>query len=206
MAKTNLIWLNSYNGAHTWTFRKARELEKKFDKPLKYVEMGSAYGGGLEAMGKRGWECWGFDTFEGHPKHMSKSETSFEAACMDAWYDNPEYGRGRLSYEYQREQLDLLKLDNVHLVKGLIRKNSMKKVGKAHMVLIDLDMIASTRIAFEAVKNYVIKGGYLLMHDALPPHHLPQIYKFVYDEILKDKRWRLAQEAYQSFLAILQRV
>lgn len=202
----DLIWLNKLNGASEVQLKYAEICEREFEGTLTYVEMGLAYGGGVQAIGRMPrWEVYGFDTFEGHPKHLSYDIHSFEAVCMDYWYNNPEYGKEALKLEYQQKVLDEEGLKNVHLIKGEVQQDSCKDIDKIHLALLDMDMIAPTRTGFIAVNDKIVKGGYLMMHDALPKYHLPKIHKFVYEEVV-GHGWVVVEERPSSYISVLKRI
>jgi len=115
--------------------------------PLIGAELGIAYGGGVESIGKL-WKgrgiIYGFDTFTGHPKQLAVDLQNPEATCMDFWYQN--FPNEELSYEYQRAELDRQGLDNVILKKGLINEFSCKEIPYLNYALLDLDILASMKI------------------------------------------------------------
>lgn len=91
--------LNDTNGASTILLDIAKQTLEDFKdtKVIYGVEMGIAYGGGVESIGKL-WKgrgiIYGFDTFEGHPKEVATkdpdcnySKDAFAATCMDGWYE-----------------------------------------------------------------------------------------------------------------------
>lgn len=204
-----LSWLNSNNATGITQFRACANLMEKFpNEELIGMEIGSAYGGGVEMMAKlwkgRG-KFYGFDTFEGHPKDLSDDPDSLEATCMDLWYNDEKYGLDRLGYEYQRERLDKQGLDNAILVKGRVDEHSFDHIDKVHFVLIDLDLIKPTIVAYNAIKEKIVVGGYLFMHDALPENHLPHINKFVYQHILPENRWMKVRESHSGNLTALEK-
>ena len=83
-----LLWLNTCNHTSDFQMKCIDELTQTFPEPIIALEVGSAYGGGVEMMAKllkdRGF-AYGYDTFEGHPKDLSVDPTSVEAICMDMW-------------------------------------------------------------------------------------------------------------------------
>lgn len=165
-----LINLNHVNGADVILLEHAEKLLSKFPEDhLVGCEMGIAYGGGVEAIGKM-WKgrgtIYGFDTFESlHPKHLADDATSFEATCMDYWYIHPEYGTDKLSYDYQRQILDDQKLDNVILIKGEVSEDSCKSIDKIHYALLDMDIKQSMQTGYHALRDKFVPGGLLFIHD-----------------------------------------
>jgi len=211
-----LYWINNVNGADYLMLGVAAMLRKKFKKDLIGAEMGTAYGGGPEAVGKL-WKGIGqvhaFDTFEGHPAQLSDDPNSFEARCMDRWYDNRYAGNERiphlteemLSYEYQRKILDDQDLSNVILHKGLIGEDSLKDIPYLHYALLDMDLIKSMRIGYEIVKYKIVQGGFLCLHDVIPNSHIEGLYE-LYQEILNEGKWQTVIEAESSYLIVLKRL
>lgn len=182
-----MINLNVINGASTVLTYYQTVLVGKFKKDLIGVEMGIAYGGGTEQLGylwKNLGKVYGYDTFEGHPDHLSKEKYSFEARCMDHWYNPALYGRKALSYDFQRMVLDTQNLDNVTLVKGLVNKDSCKDIPYINYALLDMDLEASMRTGFEAVYPKLVKGGFLFIHDAIPPEHIPGVHNWWFKEVM----------------------
>jgi len=175
--------------------------------PLVGAELGIAYGGGVEEIGKL-WKgrgtIYGFDTFEGHPKQLAKSKDDFEATCMDLWYKN--FPQEMLSYEYQRAQLDKQGLDNVILKKGLINQHSCDDIPDLNYCLLDLDMYTSMVVAYEAIKNKMLPGSYLFFHDVVPATHLPMIHDWFFDVVLVDGRWELVGTNEDNFIAGVRRI
>lgn len=169
------------------------------------LELGVAYGGGVEAMAKKLKErglVYGYDTFEGHPADLSDNPNNTEAICMEPWYE--KFGTEALDIDYQRKVLKEEGIKNVTLVKGRISKKSFDELKKVHFAMLDLDLVKSMRIAYEGVKDKIVKGGYLFLHDAIPEYHLPLLNEYVTDEILEDKRWKVYLEV--GVLLILKRV
>lgn len=207
--ETKLPWLNGSNNTAKIQYSTVQQLLLDFpDDEVVTLEVGSPYGGAVEAMakllGERG-KAYGYDTFEGHPKDLADDPTSLEATCMDPWYHESMLGREGLSYEYQRTVLDQEGLVNAILVKGRINEHSFDDIKKAHFAILDLDLIKPTKIAYEAVKDRIVRGGYLFFHDAIPFNHLPLIHQFVYGEVIPDGRWELVIEDENGLLTGLKR-
>ena len=177
-----------------------------FDEPVG-AELGVAYGGCIEKIGKL-WSLkrgtiYGFDTFEGHPTHISYSKSATESYCMDDEY--ARYGhRERLSYEYQRAELDRQGLGNVILVKGLINEKSFDNIPELHFAYLDLDLINSMVLGWTLVRPRMVSGGYLCMHDVVPLGNMTGLWG-LYQEILAYGEYELVKEIPSSLLVILRR-
>lgn len=210
-----MIQLNDTNGASTFTFKVAEKLMNNFDQ-LTGAEFGVAYGGGVERIGKlwgsRG-TIYGFDTFTGHPKEIGEvckhtkaagGRNAFAATCMDSWYENPDYGTDRLSYEYQRAELDRQGLSNVILVKGLITNKTKLPFDELHYCFLDLDFPLSMWHAYNLVKDKIVKGGYLCLHDVIPEWHIPGCYEY-YQKILQEGLFEIESEE-ACLLAVLKKI
>ena len=182
-----MISLNKINGAETITIEYVKTLlDLETDKPLIGVEMGIAYGGGTEKVGKI-WKdkgkVYGFDTFKGHPKHLAP-KGSLEANCMDNWYKKEVFGKDKLSYEYQRKELDKQGLDNVILVKGEVNEDSCKDIPYIHYALLDLDIKESMESAYRAVRDKILPGHVMFLHDVIPATHIPRVFHWFHDVVL----------------------
>lgn len=197
--------LNILNGAEPICLDCCTKLIDEFTTQLIGVEMGIAWGGGVEKIGKL-WRdkgiVYGFDTFEGHPKQLGVTPEAHETTCMDYWYNTMPVNE--LSYEYQREELDKQGLSNVILVKGLINKDSCKNIPYINYALLDLDMIKSMRTGYAAVKDKIVKGGYLFLHDVSGHEFLPELHDWYINEVLKDE-WEIVGEYHSSYLACLRK-
>jgi hypothetical protein len=193
-----MIHLNDINGASQRTIECARMCLTAFTGMLVGAEFGIAYGGGVEAIGKlwanRGL-IYGFDTFTGHPQEVADrceytqaagGRSSFAARCMDEWYKPDRFGTEALTYEYQRAELDRQGLHNVILVKGMVDDTtSISYIPRLHYCLLDLDYPLSMWQAYNLVKNKMVPGGYLCLHDVIPPGHIPGCNE-VYQRILAE--------------------
>jgi len=204
-----MISLNRLNGAEKIVTSYAKELLRlPIDKPLIGAEFGSAYGGGIEAVGKL-WKgkgvVYGFDTFEGHPKQLVPDQKSFEATCMDNWYKKEIYGKEKLSYEYQRKELDRQGLDNVILKKGLITKDACAEIPYLHYALLDMDIMESMEIGYAAVKDKIEPGHLLFLHDVTPPTHIPRTFHWFAEEVMgKDEEmWTVLGDFSNMYLVVL---
>lgn len=207
--KTDLVWINKYNGAAQLCASLHKQIMKEFKGKLYAAILGSAYGGEVEYLGKlwkdRGY-VWGFDVFEElHPDHLCDFKDSFEARCMDHWYKPNIFGTEHMAIEYQRGILR--DLPNVTLVKGEVHKDSCRDIPKLHYVLMDMDILISMRNGYEAVKDKIVKGGYLALHDILPPPHLDgKLYGWWYNEVLPSGEWDIYEEYPRCHLGIFKRV
>lgn len=183
-----MICLNTLNGAQSILLYYQLLLATKFNSGLVGVEFGIAYGGGVEMLGamwKGRGEVYGYDTFEDlHPDILAIEKFGFEARCMDHWYDPGVFGTEALSYDFQRKQLDTEGLTNVHLIKGLITKDSCKNLPKIHYAFLDMDIESSMRTGWEAIKDKIVPGGMVFIHDALPATHIPAVHNWFYNEVL----------------------
>lgn len=206
-----MISISKLNGADFIVHKYCDSLTKlKTDKELLGVEMGIAYGGTLEKCA-RAWKgkgrFWGFDTFEGHPKHIVPKEEVFEADCMDVWYDDKIFGRDKLSYEYQRKEFDKQGLDNVTLVKGLVTRHSCDNIPYLNYAFLDMDIYESMKEGYLAVKDKILPGFVMFLHDVTPPNHIPRLFHFLYDEILvgDEGLWTVVGEWTNAYLVGLKR-
>ena len=213
LPKSILVELNDHNGASVLTYQYAKDCLSMFDgeNDLVAVCMGTAYGGGVERIAKL-WKdrgtVYGFDTFEDmHPRHLAEDNSHFEAWCMEHWYKPEIYGIEKLSHEYQTNMLKELDVNNAVFVKGLVGEHSTKDIDKIHYAFLDMDILVSMEAGYEAVKNKVVKGGYLLMHDVVAKDNLPLLHKWFWEDVVK-KDWDMWQvEAIYpaEHLAILER-
>lgn len=208
--------LNDLNGASDHTNRIVTNLMKEFNETLIGCEMGIAYGGGIENIGKiwkgRGF-IYGFDTFEGHPLQISKEcQYTIEAGgdgalatyCMQDWYNN--WGIEGVTEPYIRNELDKEGLKNVILVKGLItEKTDISFIPKLHYVLLDLDFPLSMWNAYNVVKHKIVSGGYLCLHDVIPKGHIHGNYEY-YQDMIKEGLFKVYEEHPENLLAILKKV
>lgn len=197
-----LKWLNLPSPTADLQMEIVKSLPSKFKGKLTLLEIGSPWGGAVEWMAKEipNSTVYGFDTFEGHPKDLSDNLGSEEATCMDYWYEL--FGREKLDYDYQRKILDEEGLKNAVLVKGRINEHSFDDIKEIHFAMLDLDLIRPTKIAYEAIKDKIVKGGYLFIHDVLS--NLPLLYEFYQKEIIPSPLWEIREEP-QAMLVILKK-
>jgi hypothetical protein len=203
-----MIWLNEVNGADKVCQEFHQRIMKDFHGTLYGAILGSAYGGELEYLGKL-WKgrglVYGFDVFDDtHPKHLADDVNSFEAICMDHWYNLPEYGREKMAYDYQRTELDKLELDNVILVKGEVHPESCKDIPELHYAFLDMDIPFSMKQGYAAVKDKIVRGGYLFIHDT---QNIAPVGEWYREEVLgKDgEMWEPIGEWSNSFIVGLKR-
>jgi len=200
-----MIWLNETNGADKVELEYGKKC-LKFKGHINGAIMGSAYGGSVEAFAKL-WKgrgtIYGFDTFEDlHPGHLADDTASFEAICMDHWYHEDRFGKDKLRIEYQREELDSQGLDNAILIKGEVHKDSCKDIDKLHYVFLDMDIPQSMRNGYLAVKDRIVKGGYLLLHDIQNIKSVRDWYEAEVDQSL----WTKSKKSYDgNLLTVLKR-
>ena len=202
-----MINLNAeYNGADRILSIFQKLLLRDFpNEELIGVEMGVAYGGGLEALGKlwagRGL-VFGFDTFEGHPKQLASSADSLEATCMDGWYE--KYGREKLSFNYQWAEFEKQGLYNIILKQGLVHSDSCCFLPYIHYCLLDLDILSSMKDGYEAVRHRIVDKGFLCLHDVVGHKLIPELHEW-YNEIKKLPQWEVIYEGEKEYLAVLRR-
>jgi hypothetical protein len=209
--------LNDTNGASRLTLHIAELVTKEFEGSIFGAEFGVAYGGGVEAIGlmwgARG-KVYGFDTFEGHPKEVGeiceKSKEaggvhSFAATCMDSWYQSSEYGTEAIKYNYIRNNLDEQGLLNVILVKGLVSdKTDVSFIPYLNYCFIDLDFPLSNWQAYNLVKDKIVPGGYLMLHDCVPKGHIHGCWE-VYQRIMETGGFDLLGEYKDQYLVIMRK-
>lgn len=201
-----MVWLNNVNGADIVERRYFEDCLIRFHKKLIGVVMGSAYGGSLEEMGKawkdRGF-VYGYDVFEAtHPKHLAVNVTDQEATCMEHWYQKDVYGTAGLSYDYQRGQLDSQGLFNVTLVKGEVKTNSCRDLPYIDYAFLDMDILQSMDNGYKAVKDKIVKGGYLLLHDVTG--NFVSLAKW-YNDIKESGEWDVVEEVPASLIVVLKK-
>jgi hypothetical protein len=217
--------LNDLNGAASITKKYIEKCLTQFEGDLYGVEMGVAYGGGIEKVGniwKDRGQVWGFDTFEGHPKQIAAEceytkkdaeryngdlNRTHAARCMDPWYaDTNNYGVDNIKYNFIRSELDQQNLHNVHLVRGLITETTNIDFlpPKIHYALIDLDFPLSQWTGWNLLKNRIIQGGYLCLHDMIPQGHIPGCYEY-YQQMIKEGLYDVLEENKGALLVVMQK-
>jgi hypothetical protein len=209
-----MITLNQTNGADLICLEYTKKLMKEFDEHLYGCEMGIAYGGGVESIGKQWGDrgtVYGFDTFEDlHPKHLEKDTNSFAATCMDGWYTDKklfnkfgiENASKQITYEYQTGELKRQGLD-VILIKGEVHPESCKDIPKLHYAFLDMDMLFSMEQGFKAVKDKIVKGGYLLLHDT---QNIGELTKWRDEVVYADPSFEKVDQHDRQLVVIMQKV
>lgn len=206
-----LINLNraSNNGDDRVVEKYASLALEHFKDNLIGVELGCCYGGNVEEIAtawKGHGDFYGYDTFEGHPKQLAPKPESFEASCMDFWYKPEVFGTEKLSLEYQRGVLDELGLTNAHLVKGLVNKNSCDALDHINFAFLDMDLYVSMEQGYQAVKDKIVPGGYLLMHDVIGQDDLPDLRNWYQWKVLRDEQYQLMSDNEGHYIAVLRHV
>lgn len=203
------------DGAGKILLRTAARTLDIFGENVIGVEMGIAYGGGVEAIGKM-WKTkgiiYGFDTFEGLPKDIALkdpdcnfSKQSFAATCMDYWYSI--YDNKELTLEYQQQELDKQGLNNVKLVKGLIDESTnVDFIPYLNYAFLDLDLPLSMKNAYNLIEHKLVKDSFLCLHDVLPKGHINGLYEF-YQNLVSSKKYKVVGEyGMNVHLAVLQKL
>ena len=212
-----LIELNTLNGAAKFTHELVEKCKQQFEGTIFAVEMGIGYGGGVHDIGlilKDRGIVFGCDTFTGHPIELGLIDpaaiadggmNSFAVKCMAKWPSILHVGPEHVTYDFIRHELDKDGLFNVNLVKGLItEKTNIDFIPKIHYVLLDMDFVLSMRNGYRLVKDKIVPGGYLCLHDVVPYGHIYGLNEF-YQEILKEDLFDVVQEEPKSFLAVLRK-
>jgi hypothetical protein len=207
--KQQLISLNEFNGADLYIMKEVGELAINPPHPLIGCIFGSAYGGEVEKIaelwGNKG-TIYGFDTFEGHPKFLSKHPhpNSFDKDCMDYWYE--QYGMEALKLEYQYDRLyNVRGFRNFELRKGLISKDSTKDLPYIDFAILDLDILESMLEAYEAIKGKYVLDNKLYLHDVYPPKHIERLHEWYINDVLGRDKWEKVEEISGRFLAIVKK-
>ncbi len=186
-----MIYLNE--GIKELIFDFQRRLLDKFQfEQLVGVEMGVAYGGGIEALAKVWKErgiVYGYDTFVGHPIYITPDQSSTEATCMR--YVERQQGKEKMNIDYIRRELEDQGLDNVRLIQGLVHPDSCADLEKIHYAMLDMDMLESMGAGYEAVKDKIVPGGYLLLHDV---DCFPRLNSWYNETVKTDPRWIVISE------------
>lgn len=122
---------------------------------------------------------------------------------MDEHYVH--YDTSKLSYEYQRQELDRQGLSNVILHKGLINHQSLADIPLLHYAFLDMDLLISMALGYQLVREKVVPRGFLCLHDVLPRGHIFGLWG-LYQEILAEGIWRVVEERTEIHVTILERV
>ena len=181
---------------------------KEFKSDIIGAEFGVAYGGGIQAIGKlwgRKGLIYGFDTFEGHPRYIAKTEIDAAAVhAVDMWYE--KYGMEKLSIEYIQSVLSAQGLNNAKLVKGLVTENTeIEYIPYLDYVLLDLDFPTAMRTAYRLVKDKLTSGSYLCLHDVSPTGRIPGVFQ-LYQDIKQDGLFEVFVEDFTADLVVLKRI
>lgn len=182
-----LLNLNDSNGDSKVLHTIHEKLLDKFPiEQLVGAEFGVAFGGGIQSIcttwGSRGI-AYGVDTFKGHPKHQSSDITSLEAICMDGWYK--QEGIDKITLEYITNSLLEQNISNFKLLPIEIKEGCQIDLPqRLHYVLLDLDIIAPMKASYNIIKERMIPGGYICVHDVIPNNHLPLINSWWYNEVM----------------------
>jgi hypothetical protein len=206
--ETKLINLNEPFSAGPKLLDIAARVLREFKSEIIGAEFGVAYGGGIQAIGKlwgKNGLIYGFDTFEGHPKHIATAEVDAPAKdVVDVWYD--QYGMEQLSVEYIQSVLSAQGLSNVKLVKGLVTKDTrIEFIPYLDYVLLDLDFPTAMETAYSLVKYKLTKGSYLCLHDVSPTGIIPGLFK-LYEDIKREGTYEVVLEEFPQDLVVLRRL
>ena len=178
-----MLNINDTNGDSKILEEYQKKLLEEFDDTLIGAEFGVAYGGGIEQI-CRVWKdrgiVYGYDTFTTHPRHLVEDQISLEAGVMEGWYAN--HGTEDLDIDVISKNLLESGYNNFILEKGLVTKDTIIKAEKLHYVLLDLDILQSMKDAFDLVKNKIVIGGYLCLHDVIPNLHMPRLNHWWFEE------------------------
>lgn len=191
--------INDTNGDSKFLERYQKRLLKEFPRETLYgIEFGVAYGGGMEQICKL-WRnrgiVVGYDTFTEHPKHLASYD--IEETIMDGWYN--EHGKENLlSKEHIQKELTDGGIFNFILVKEEVTSKSVLDVPfRFHYALLDFDIAVCMNDAYNMVRDRMIPGGYLCVHDIIPEDHLPKTHDWWFNTILpKDKLTLVANGKY----------
>jgi hypothetical protein len=114
---------------------------------------------------------------------------------MNYWYkNNDRYGTERFKDVFIQQELDSLGLLNVKLVKGLVTdQTDISFIPKLHYVLLDMDFPQAQWDGYNLVKNKIVKGGYLCLHDMVKPGHIHGCYE-KYLDILNEGLFEIVEE------------
>jgi hypothetical protein len=128
------------------------------------LEFGSYKGGSAIFMAKvcsilsPGTHIYAFDTFSGMPP-------------TDLDVDAHQAGDfGDVDFAELQHFISSSGLDNLHLIQGLFENTAPKilpSVGSVRLAHIDCDIYSAVRYSYEASSPYMVKGGYIVLDDAL---------------------------------------
>ena len=92
------------------------------------------------------------------------------------------------------------------MVKGLIDENTDISFlpSKIHYALIDLDFPISQLVGWNLLKNRIIQGGFICLHDMIPKGHIHGCYEY-YEKMLSENLYDVVAELENSHICILQK-
>jgi len=135
---------------------------KRLD-PGHIIEFGTYRGGSAIFMALAakeflpGVKVWALDSFSGFPKIDPSIDSHTRTQFVDTNVDEV------------REFAAECGLDNVEFVKGRIEDTAsdvLKEAGKIALAHIDCDVYSTVKYSWEAVKGYMVSGGYVVFDDA----------------------------------------
>lgn len=128
------------------------------------VEYGSYKGGSAIFMAKLcsvlypGMKVYAFDTFEGMPE----TDLSIDAHRAGDFND--------VDFLEIQDYVHSKGLTNLHLVRGLFEQTAVMKlpeIGSIRLAHIDCDIRSAVAYSYDASLPYMVKGGYIVLDDAL---------------------------------------
>ena len=69
-----------------------------------------------------------------------------------------------------------------------------------------MDLNASMRSGYLAVADKLVPGGFLAMHDVVPPGHIPGNYEIFYEEFMEPGKWEEVCREPQSYFCAWRKV
>ena len=78
-------------------------------------------------------------------------------------------------------------------------------IPELHYVLIDMDFPIAQWNGYNLVKNKIVRGGYLCLHDMIPKGHIHGCHER-YQQILKENMFKIILEDIPSYLVILEKL
>lgn len=128
------------------------------------VEYGSFKGGSAIFMAKvcsalhPGMQVYAFDTFQGMPE----TDPNIDAHRAGDFKD--------VNFEELQDYIRSIGLTNLHLVRGLFEQTTPAKlpeIGTIRLAHIDCDIRSAVAYSYDASLPYMVKGGYIVLDDAL---------------------------------------
>jgi predicted O-methyltransferase YrrM len=107
-----------------------------------------------------GMKVYALDTFEGMPPTDRTRDSHHEGDFAD------------VDLEELQAYVDSLELDNLILVQGRFEDTApevLAKAGQIALAHVDCDIYSAVAYAYDAVKDYMVEGGYLVFDDATSP-------------------------------------